>query len=254
MLAPPRRKEANPLLGQRHQIAIRLLHVAEAVLAQHLDDPLLRRIGIEHQIDFGLRLPGVAEGVVQQVVEDFAVQFRLAAIVGQERLERRPLFVGRIAHPQRELGQILVPLGQQMRLQVEHDLQPVLDLPQERVVLFEDRPLLVRQAAGPIQLGQGFQRVAGSQLGQIAAVEQLQELDGELDVADAAAAGLHVAGAAAVRMRKNGDGLRAGSRKPRGNVASGEVGPVPVRSLPPCDACSIRRFSALMPLMSAWLR
>ena len=84
-------------------------------------------------------------------------------------------------------------LGQQVRLQIEHDLQPVLDLPQEGVVLFEDRPLQVRQAADALQLGQGFQRVAGAQLGQIAAVEQLEELDDELDVADAAAAGFHVA-------------------------------------------------------------
>ena len=84
-----------------------------------------------------------------------------------------------------------------MRLQVEHDLQPVLDLPQEGVVLFEDRPFQVRQAADALQLGERLQRVAGAQLGQVAAVEQLEELDDELDVADAAAAGLHVAGAAA---------------------------------------------------------
>ena len=32
---------------------------------------------------------------------------------------------------------------QQVRLQVEHDLQAMLDLPQEGVVLFQERPLLV---------------------------------------------------------------------------------------------------------------
>ena len=79
-----------------------------------------------------------------------------------------------------------------MRLQVEHDLQPVLDLAEKRVVFFQDRSLQVRQAADAIELGQGFQRIAGAQLGQIAAVEQLKKLDDELDVTDAAAAGFHV--------------------------------------------------------------
>ena len=134
---------------------------------------------------------------MQQVVENLAVQLGLAAIVGQKRLQRRLLVGRRVAHPQRQLAQLVAVLGQQVRLQVEHDLQPVLDLPQEGVVLFEDRPLQVRQAADPLQLRQRFQRVAGAQLGQVAAVEQLEELDDELDVADAAAAGLHVAGAAA---------------------------------------------------------
>ena len=79
----------------------------------------------------------------------------------------------------------------------------------------------MRQAADLFQLGHGLQRVAGAKLGQVAAVEQLQELDDELDVADAAVAGLHVAGVA-----------------------------------PPsrCVCCSMRRFRALMPLMSARLR
>ena len=51
----------------------------------------------------------------------------------------------------------------------------------------------MRQAAARFQLRDRFQRVAGAQLGQVAAVEQLQELDHELDVADAAVAGFDVA-------------------------------------------------------------
>ena len=131
------------------------------------------------------------------MVENLAVQLGLAAIIGQESLQRRLLVGGRVAHPQRQLAQLVAVLGQHVGLQIEHDLQPVLDLPQEGVVLFQDRPLQVRQAADALQLGQRLQRVAGAQLGQVAAVEQLEELDDELDVADAAAAGLHVAGAAA---------------------------------------------------------
>ena len=48
------------------------------------------------------------------------------------------------------------------------------------------------QAAGDFQRFQRQQRVPLAHRGQVAAVEQLQELDGELDVADAAAAGLHL--------------------------------------------------------------
>ena len=110
---------------------------------------------------------------------------------------------------------------QQVRLQVEHDLQAVLDLAQEAVVVVEDRPLLVRQAADAFQLGDRLERVAGAQLRQIAAVEQLQELDDEFDVADAAVAGLDVA----------------------------RVGPFACRV-----RCSIRRLRALMPVISARLR
>ena len=56
------------------------------------------------------------------------------------------------------------------------------------------RPFLVGQAAALFQLRDRLQRVAGAQRGQIAAVEQLQELNHELDVADAAVAGLDVVG------------------------------------------------------------
>ena len=79
-----------------------------------------------------------------------------------------------------------------MSLQVEHDLQAMLDLAQETVILFQQRAFLVRQAAGVFQLCDCFQRVAGAQLRHITAVEQLQKLNHEFDVADAPLAGLHV--------------------------------------------------------------
>ena len=47
-----------------------------------------------------------------------------------------------------------------------------------------------RQAADPLELGDGVERVAAADLGILAAVQELEELDDELDVADAAAAGL----------------------------------------------------------------
>src|SRR5690606_35687345 len=133
------------------------------------------------------------KGVVQQVVENAVVQLGLG---GQVLLKQRQRRFGRpidVAHPQGQLAHLGRRFGKQVRLQVEHDLQAVLDLPQEAVVFFQDQPLLVRQAAALLELGDGQQRVAHPQLREIAAVEQLQELDGELDVADAAVAGLDVA-------------------------------------------------------------
>ena len=77
-----------------------------------------------------------------------------------------------------------------MRLQVEHQLQAVLGLAQEAIGVVEDAIFLIGQAAGVFEGCQGQEGVALAELGQVAAVEELQELDGELDVADAAASGL----------------------------------------------------------------
>ena len=74
-------------------------------------------------------------------------------------------------------------------------------LRKEAVVFLQQRTLLMRQAAGIFQLRNRFQRVAGAQLRHVAAVEQLQELDHELDIADASLAGLHVRGVFALRER-----------------------------------------------------
>ena len=80
-----------------------------------------------------------------------------------------------------------------MRLEVEHDLQAMFDLAQKPVVLLQDLAFLHRQAADAFQLREGLERIAGSNLREVAAVEQLQELDAELDVANPAVPGLHVA-------------------------------------------------------------
>ena len=52
----------------------------------------------------------------------------------------------------RQGGQLRGALRQQVGLQIEHDLQTVLDLSQETVVLFENRPLLHVQAASVLQI------------------------------------------------------------------------------------------------------
>src|SRR5260370_11983699 len=92
-------------------------------------------------------------------------------------------------------------IRQAVRLQIEHELQAVLDLTQEPVSIIEYPILGVGQAADALQGGQGLESVALAGIGQIAAVEKLQELDGEFDVADAAVPRLDLRVALAVPPR-----------------------------------------------------
>ena len=80
--------------------------------------------------------------------------------------------------------------GHLVRLAVEQDLEPVLDLAEEAVGVVHDASLVGGQAADLLELGDGRERVGAADLGVLAAVEQLEELDDELDVADPAVAGL----------------------------------------------------------------
>ena len=191
--ATARGKEADFLFRQGHEVLIGLLHVAEAVLAEHLFDQFRLWIGIEHQVGLGLGVI-LAKGVVQQVVEDLAVERGLLPIIGQKCLQRR--LVGQILIPilERQFPQLCRFGWHHVRLQVEEDLQAVFDLAEEVVVFAQQHPLLVSQAAALFQVGHGLERIAGAKLRQVTAVEQLQKLDHELDVADAAVANFYVAG------------------------------------------------------------
>ena len=159
MPASPRREEADFLLAQGHEVPMRLADVAERILVQHLGDPLRRRIGVEHEVRFGLGLGVVAEGVVQQVVEHLPIEVRLVAEIAPEDLFRRPPRAVGETHPQGQLPQVVVRRGESVGLQVEHDLQQVLDAAEEDVILLQQRPLLVRQAADALQLDDRLQGV-----------------------------------------------------------------------------------------------
>ncbi len=156
--------------------------------------------------DSGSASLGLAgEGLVQQMIEDAPRRLGLVVIIAQEsgariraatvreRVRLRFLTVAALIHAQGQLAQLVVAFGQAMRLQIEQQLQPMLDLAQKAIGVVEDAIFLIGQAADSFQGGQGEQRVALANFRQIAAVEELQKLDGELDVADAAAAGLDLA-------------------------------------------------------------
>ena len=97
-----------------------------------------------------------------------------------------------IAHADGQLGQFIFRVGQRVRLHVQHDLQQVFDLAEKRIVVGQKRPFGQRQAADLGKLHDGVERVAGPQLRQITAVEQLQELDHEFDITNAAMSRLDV--------------------------------------------------------------
>ena len=78
-----------------------------------------------------------------------------------------------------------------MGLAVEHRLQAVLNAPEESIGIDHDPSFLGRQAADVFELRErATEGVGVADFGVLAAMEKLQELDDELDVADPAMAGL----------------------------------------------------------------
>src|SRR5262245_8171323 len=62
----------------------------------------------------------------------------------------------------------------------------MLDLAQESIRVFEDMVLLKGQTADPFQGLHSQERIALTHLGQVASIKELEELNGKLNVADAA--------------------------------------------------------------------
>jgi len=137
MAAASRGEEAELLLGERHQVAVGLFPVGEGVLAQHLFDSFGRRVGVEYEVDFGCRFGIIGKGVVQQMVENATVDRSAVVVVFLKGIQGRLAFVIHVAHAQRQLADFFRLFGHQVGLQIEHDLQPVFDLAEERVVFGE---------------------------------------------------------------------------------------------------------------------
>jgi hypothetical protein len=77
-------------------------------------------------------------------------------------------------------------------LAVVEDLKPMFDGPQEGVGAFEDAAFLIGESARFGEPPDCLERGAGAELRRVAAAQELEKLDRELDVADAAAAVLDV--------------------------------------------------------------
>ena len=131
-----------------------------------------------------------------------------------------------IAQANGQLAQLGRVARQQMRLQVEHDLQAMLDLAQESVVLFQQRPFLMRQAAARSPTARSLPACCRCAGRQIAAVEQLQELDDEFDVANAAVAGLDIVAVGPFAVRALLDAALEG-------LDARDVGPAEIAAIDP---------------------
>ena len=79
-----------------------------------------------------------------------------------------------------------------MRLPIEENLQAVLRPAQKAVGIVEDVIFLVVEAAGFLERLHRQEGIALAHLGQVVAVGELEKLDRELDIANAAVAGLHI--------------------------------------------------------------
>ena len=100
-----------------------------------------------------------------------------------------------IAQRLRDPAQVVVVDRQHVGLLVVQVLDAVLDAAQELVGRRQRIGRLLRHQAGARQALQRIERGPGAQLGELAAAHHLQQLHGELDLADAAARQLDVVGA-----------------------------------------------------------
>jgi hypothetical protein len=114
-----------------------------------------------------------------------------AVAVGRQHLGAFALEAQRFGDP----GEVFVLRGQQVRLLVIEVLDAVLDAAQEDVGLGQPVGGGRGQQAACGQAGQGAQRGAGADLGELATADHLQQLHGEFDFADATARELDVVGA-----------------------------------------------------------
>ena len=190
------RQEEKVLAGQGHQVVVRRLPVTERVAAKHLGDLFLARLRIEHQVHHGVggRAVVVQKRVVKNVVEDAAIHLGLAAIVCQEAVRGDgPVFARsrrHVAHPDRQRPQLFQAPGHLVSLAVEKNLEPVLDPPKKAIGVIHDASFIGGEATDLFELVNGQQGIGAADLGILAAVQQLQKLDHELDVANSTVARL----------------------------------------------------------------
>ena len=174
---------------------MRARDVAKAVPSEHLAHKLLRRRRIEHQVNLRLGRGIFRKGVVQEVVENAAVEnSRFVQLASQT------IGTGRtraIAHANRQAGEFERASRQRVGLAVVENLESVLDSAQERVGAFEDLAFLVGQPTRLSEPADRLQRGAGANARRVATAQKLQELDRKFDVANAAAAVLHISGVGA---------------------------------------------------------
>ncbi len=169
---------------------------------------------------------------------------QLVELLGHElamRVElRQEGAAARVAQRLRDPAQVVVVHRQHMGLLVVQVLDAVLDAAQELVGRGQRIGRLLRHQAGARQALQRIERGPRAQLGELAAAHHLQQLHGELDLADAAARQLHVVGAL-------GPARRCGAPPARGSA-----GAACAASRTRCSRGSARKTKGSTTPRSAW--
>ena len=179
------RGPARRPLRQRGDVPHRTIGVAVA----DGREPGARRLGSERDLVVGQ----VRHGRQQRAVEERLVQRAHVAAGGAPPLHEVGGAVGARVHGARDAAQVGLVGGQQVRAPQLEELDAVLEHAQEPVADGEPRRVVAAHVAGDgerAQRRQGVRRVDGSVA---AAVHELEELHGELHVAQPAAAQLDLA-------------------------------------------------------------
>ena len=134
----------------------------------------------------------IQQGAEEEVLVDGPHRRLLAGEVAGQQLAGAGLGGVPVAHDPGQAVHGLAAGGQGVDLLLGHQLEAVLDGAQQAVGVVEGPGVVGLDVAAGAQLGQGVEGGGRPQGGVVAAVDQLQELDGELDVADAAPAPLHL--------------------------------------------------------------
>ena len=158
------------------------LGILEAQGRQRLLDVFARARGIERDRDLRAKRG-------RRIVEGRRDRFDRRALLRDRGVERGDVM------PAQALGQARAPLelaGDALALRALLHLDPVFDVPPEAVGGDQRARLAIAEQPGDPQAVQRARRGALAQVAALAAVEQLQRLHHQLDVADAARAQLHV--------------------------------------------------------------
>ena len=170
--------------------------ISKRIFAHDGVDKVRPGCGVEDEVEDGVGggAAVVAEGVMEEVVQDPSIEVGLGSVVVKEALSGAgavfPGAGGGIAHANGEDALFFQVSRHLVGLAVEHDLEAVLDPAEEAVGIFHDSAFLGGEAADLFEPSHGAQGIGVTNLWVLAAVEELEELDDELDVADAAVAGL----------------------------------------------------------------
>ena len=173
--------------------------IFERIFAEDFLNALRRRTRIKQEIGFGVGAVLAGKRRVKQVVENFAIERSFFAVVAEKAVEQARV-VGRrycrvsaviwhIAHANGELAKFVGRFRHSMSLQVEHQLQAMFELAKEAIGIVKHAVLEIGQTAYFRQGEEGLERVGKANVGEVPAVQKLEELNGEFDVADAAVPG-----------------------------------------------------------------